>query len=69
MIQQFCFWLNIQETTWMNVEDIMPRDIHAQSLSHLCLFATPWTVAHQAPMSRDISQSQKDIYHKIPHIP
>ena len=45
MIQQFCFCLNIQETTRMNVEDIMPRDIHAQSLSHLCLFATPWTVA------------------------
>ena len=25
--------------------------IHAQPLSHVQLFATPWTVAHQAPLS------------------
>ena len=25
--------------------------VHAQSLSHVRLFATPWTVAHQAPLS------------------
>ena len=25
--------------------------IHAQPLSHVKLFATPWTVAHQAPLS------------------
>ena len=53
----------------MNVEDIMPRDIQAQSLSHIRLFATPWTVAHQAPLSMDISQSPKDLYHRIPHMP
>ena len=29
MIQQFCFWLDIQETTRMNDEDIMPRDTRA----------------------------------------
>ena len=28
-----------------------------QSLSHIGLFATPWTVAHQAPPSSNISQS------------
>ena len=28
-----------------------------QSLSHVQLFATPWTAAHQAPLSSTISQS------------
>ena len=28
-----------------------------QSLSHVQLFATPWTPAHQAPLSSTISQS------------
>ena len=35
-------------------------DLHVfvvQSLSHVWLFATPWTVAHQAPLSSTISQS------------
>ena len=27
-----------------------------QSLSHVQLFATPWTVAHQTPLSMGISQ-------------
>ena len=26
---------------------------HAQSLSHICLFVTPWTVAHQASLSME----------------
>ena len=30
----------------------------AQSLSRVQLFATPWTVAHQAPLSMDILQSR-----------
>ena len=29
--------------------------VHAQSLSHVRLFVTPWTVAHQAPLSRGFS--------------
>ena len=28
-----------------------------QSLSHVQLFVTPWTEAHQAPLSSTISQS------------
>ena len=28
----------------------------AQLLSHVRLFATPWTVAHQAPLSKGILQ-------------
>ena len=27
--------------------------VHAQSLSHVQLFATPWTVAHQVPLSME----------------
>ena len=30
----------------------------AQSLSHIQLFATPWTVARQAPLSMGIFQAQ-----------
>ena len=31
--------------------------VTVQSLSHVQLFVTPWTVAHQAPLSSTISQS------------
>ena len=30
----------------------------AESLSRVCLFATPWTVAHQAPLSMGISRQE-----------
>ena len=30
----------------------------AQSLSHVQLFATPWTVAHQAPLSVRFSRQE-----------
>ena len=30
----------------------------AQSLSHVQLFVTPWTVAHQAPLSMEFSQQE-----------
>ena len=29
-----------------------------KSLSHVCLFATPWTVAHQAPPSMGFSREE-----------
>ena len=32
--------------------------MHAQSLSHVRLFATPWTVAHQAPLSMGFFQQE-----------
>ena len=32
--------------------------IHAKSLSHVQLFATPWTVAHQAPLSMGFSRQE-----------
>ena len=31
---------------------------HAESLSHVQLFATPWTVAHQIPLSLEFSQQE-----------
>ena len=30
----------------------------AQSLSPVCLFATPWTVARQAPLSMEFSRQE-----------
>ena len=30
----------------------------AQSLSHVQLFVTPWTVAHQAPLSMEFSRQE-----------
>ena len=32
--------------------------VHAQSLSRVQLFATPWTVAHQAPLSMEFFQAR-----------
>ena len=51
----------------MNVEDIMPRDIQAQSLSHIRLFATPWTVAHQAPLS--VGFPRQEYWSRLPFPP
>ena len=31
---------------------------NAQSLSHVRLFVTPWTVAHQAPLSMEFSKQE-----------
>ena len=32
--------------------------VHACSLSHVQLFATPWTAAHQAPLSTGLSRQE-----------
>ena len=32
--------------------------VHAKSLSRVQLFATPWTVAHQAPLSMGFSRQE-----------
>ena len=32
--------------------------VNAKSLSHVQLFVTPWTVAHQAPLSMGIPQAR-----------
>ena len=32
--------------------------VHAESLSRVWLFATPWTVTHQAPLSREFSRQE-----------
>ena len=37
---------------------VMEFTIHAKSLSHVQLFVTPWTVAHQAPLSRGFSRQE-----------
>ena len=44
--------LHLQKT-WDDVEGI--RESHIQSLSHVWLFATPWTAARQAALSFTIS--------------
>ena len=42
----------IPETRRMNPEDIMLSEINVHACSVMCqLFATPWTVARQAPLS------------------
>ena len=43
----------------MNIEDPAFQDLVVvfQSLNHVQLFVTPWTAAHQAPLSSSISQS------------
>ena len=36
----------------------LPRDTEVKSFSRVRLFATPWTVAHQAPPSMDFSRQE-----------
>ena len=45
---------------WVESADTEPRiqrhHVCVCMLSHVCLFATPWTVAHQAPLCMGLSQ-------------
>ena len=41
----------------LKIELSFAIEIVVQLLSHVQLFVTPWTVAHQAPLSSTISQS------------
>ena len=43
-------------TTWMSLEDIMKMKV--KSLSCVQLFATPWTVACQSPLSIEFSRQE-----------
>ena len=37
----------------------MPRNlVRAQLLSHIQLFVTPWTIAHQAPLSTEFARQE-----------
>ena len=37
---------------------LITSELHLKSLSHVQLFATPWTVAHQAPLSMGFSRQE-----------
>ena len=60
-----CFLHSNNKLVSSEVNDVLPNVIVAiisqyivvQSLSHVCLFATPWAAAHQASLSFTISQS------------
>ena len=41
--------------------------VHAQALSHVQLFETPWTVAHQAPLSMGFFQASHPPSPGSPH--
>ena len=45
-------------TTQMNLEETVLRKIEVKLLSRVWLFATPWTVAHQAPPSMEFSRQE-----------
>ena len=42
---------------WVSPGNVMYSMVVVQLLGHVRLFATPWTVAHQAPLSSTISRS------------
>ena len=46
-----------QKSVWMSGWFIYTQQFVVQSLSHVWLFATPWTTTHQASLSFTISQS------------
>ena len=49
--------LNIQKTKLMASSPIL-RACVLSCFSHVCLFVTPWTVAHQAPLSMGFSRQE-----------
>ena len=46
-----CKWILNWTSFILHISIIIPCVLCAQSLSHVWLFATPWTVAHQDPLS------------------
>ena len=56
-----CLFLNLwqKQVIWqMKVADSLTMCVHAQSLSHVQFFATPWTVARQASLSIGFSRQE-----------
>ena len=43
---------------WINSYDRLNRRVCVQSLSHVQLFVTPWTVACHAPLSMEFSRQE-----------
>ena len=50
-ITELCLWENVSEWCLITFLDFFK----VKSLSHVQLFATPWTIAHQAPPSMEFS--------------
>ena len=52
-------WMGLWETQWWGVLPILiPYRAAAWSLNHVWLFVTPWTVAHQPPLSMGFSRQE-----------
>ena len=54
----------------MDIRDLPGTEnifIRAQSLSHVRLFANTWTVAHQAPLSMELSR--QEYWRGLPFLP
>ena len=47
----------VSETNMISLMSKIPV-LHMCMLSRVCLFATPWTVAHQAPLSTEFSRQE-----------
>ena len=45
-------------TLKIRIVHIFPQKVKVKSLSRVQLFATPWTVAHQAPPSMEFSKQE-----------
>ena len=46
------------ESKGLTLEFLICHKVKVKSLSHVRLFATPWTVAHQAPPSMEFSRQE-----------
>ena len=53
-----CYENPIQQCIKKGSNNSKGPDEHAKSLSRVRLFATPWTVAHQAPESMGFSRQE-----------
>ena len=66
--------LSLHSHFYLEFSDFLPKaltfcfHICAQSLSHVRLFTTPWTIAHQAPLSMEFSRQENWTGLPFPHL-
>ena len=52
------WWITLQRVKWIFIWSLLTCACMLSHFSHVQLFATPWTVAHQAPLSIGFSKQE-----------
>ena len=51
-------WEDLTNLAVLSTQSELTKSVEVKSLSHVWLLATPWTVAHQAPLSKGFSRQE-----------